>query len=66
MLFKQFLNDDLGCAAYLVGDERAGVAAVVDPPYAIEPVLEEAARRGVSLVCALETHTHADHVSGHG
>ncbi len=66
MLFKQFLDDDLGCASYLVGDERAGVAAVVDPPYAIEPILEEAARRGVSLVCVLETHTHADHVSGHG
>jgi glyoxylase-like metal-dependent hydrolase (beta-lactamase superfamily II)/rhodanese-related sulfurtransferase len=66
VLFKQFLDDDLGCASYLVGDEHAGVAAVVDPPYAIEPVLAEAARQGVSLVAVLETHTHADHVSGHG
>ena len=66
MLFKQFLDDDLGCACYLVGDEQAGVAAVVDPPYAIEPILAEAARRHVSLVCVLETHTHADHISGHG
>ena len=66
MLFKQFLDDDLGCASYLVGDEQAGVAVVVDPPYAIEPVLAEAERRGVRLVGALETHTHADHVSGHG
>ena len=66
MLFKQFLNDDLGCASYLVGDEHAGVAIVVDPPYALEPIVEEAARRGVKLCCALETHTHADHVSGHG
>ena len=66
MLFKQFLDDDLGCAAYLVGDEHAGVAAVVDPQYAIEPILTEAARRGVKLCCVLETHTHADHVSGHG
>ena len=66
MLFKQFLDDDLGCASYLVGDEQAGVAVVVDPPYAIEPVLAEAKRRGVRLVGVLETHTHADHVSGHG
>ncbi len=66
MLFKQFLDDDLGCASYLVGDEHAGIAVVVDPPYAIEPILAEAARRSVSLCCVLETHTHADHVSGHG
>ena len=66
MLFSQFLDDDLGCASYLVGDEQAGVAAVVDPPYAIEPLLHEAERREVRLVAVLETHTHADHVSGHG
>ena len=66
MLFKQFLDDDLGCASYLVGDEQAGVAVVVDPPYAIEPVLAEAGRQGARLVGVLETHTHADHVSGHG
>src|SRR5581483_11289698 len=51
---------------YIVGDEHAGVAVAVDPPYAIEPLLDEAARRGVCLVAVLETHTHADHVSGHG
>ena len=66
MLFKQFVNDDLGCASYLVGDEHAGVAVVVDPAYRIEQYLEEAARRGVRLTAVLETHTHADHVSGHG
>ena len=66
MLFKQFLNDDLGCASYLVGDEHAGVAVVVDPPYYVEPVLAAAEHHGVRLVGVLETHTHADHVSGHG
>ncbi|HEY4237783.1 MAG TPA: rhodanese-like domain-containing protein [Gaiellaceae bacterium] len=66
MLFKQFLNDDLGCACYLVGDEPEGVAVVVDPPYHVEPLLAEAERREVRLVGVLETHTHADHVSGHG
>jgi len=66
VLFQQFLDDELGCAAYLVGDEDAGVAAVVDPPYALEPVFAAAERRGVRIVRTLETHTHADHLSGHG
>ncbi|MEX2612856.1 MAG: rhodanese-like domain-containing protein, partial [Gaiellaceae bacterium] len=52
--------------SYLVGDESTGQAVVVDPAYAIEQYLEEAERRGVRLVRAIETHTHADHVSGHG
>ena len=66
MLFAQILNDDLGCASYLVGCEEAGIAVVVDPPYAIEAVLDEAARLDVRVVRTIETHTHADHVSGHG
>jgi hydroxyacylglutathione hydrolase len=66
VVFQQFLDDDLGCASYLVGDEETGAAVVVDPPYAIEPVLAAAARRGVELVRTIETHTHADHLSGHG
>ena len=66
MIFHQFLNDDLGCACYLIGDEAAGIAVLVDPPFAIEPLLAEADRRGVRIVRTIETHTHADHVSGHG
>jgi len=66
VIFHQFLDDDLGCACYLVGDEEAGTAVVVDPPYVIEPVLAEAERLGVRVVRTIETHTHADHVSGHG
>ena len=66
MIFTQFVDDALGCASYLVGDESTGHAVVVDPAYAIEQYLEEAERRGVLLVRAIETHTHADHLSGHG
>jgi hydroxyacylglutathione hydrolase len=66
VLFTQLVDDDLGCASYLVGDEEAGVAVVVDPALRIEPYLEEAERKEVRIVGALETHTHADHVSGHG
>jgi hydroxyacylglutathione hydrolase len=66
MLFKQITHDDLGCASYLIGDERAGVAAVVDPRFEIDEYLEFARYRGVSIRHVLETHNHADHVSGHG
>jgi hydroxyacylglutathione hydrolase len=66
VIFRQFVDDDLGCASYLVGCARAGVAALVDPAFAIEPYLAEAERQGVRIVSVLETHTHADHVSGHG
>jgi glyoxylase-like metal-dependent hydrolase (beta-lactamase superfamily II)/rhodanese-related sulfurtransferase len=66
VIFTQFVDDDLGCASYLVGDEDIGQAVVVDPAFAIEQYHEEAERRGVRIVRTLETHTHADHVSGHG
>jgi hydroxyacylglutathione hydrolase len=66
VLFRQFVDDDLGCASYLIGDESAGAVVIVDPAYAIEPYLEEAERREARIVRTLETHTHADHVSGHG
>ena len=66
LLFRQFVNDDLGCASYLVGDDTEGVAVVVDPPFEIEPLADAAAESGVRIERVLETHTHADHVSGHG
>jgi glyoxylase-like metal-dependent hydrolase (beta-lactamase superfamily II)/rhodanese-related sulfurtransferase len=66
VLFQQLVDDDLGCASYLIGDETAGEAVVVDPAYAIEPYLDAAEQAGVRIVRVLETHNHADHVSGHG
>jgi glyoxylase-like metal-dependent hydrolase (beta-lactamase superfamily II)/rhodanese-related sulfurtransferase len=64
--FRQFVDDDLGCASYLIGCEACGEAVLVDPAYAIEQYLEDAARHDLTIVRTLETHTHADHVSGHG
>jgi hydroxyacylglutathione hydrolase len=66
VVFRQFVDDDLGCASYLIGDSGAGEAVVVDPAYAIQQYLDAAADDGVRIVRVLETHTHADHVSGHG
>ncbi|MEA2171513.1 MAG: hydroxyacylglutathione hydrolase [Solirubrobacteraceae bacterium] len=66
MIFRQITHDDLGCASYLVGDEDAGVAAVVDPRFEVDEYLELARYMGVSIEHIFETHNHADHVSGHG
>jgi hydroxyacylglutathione hydrolase len=66
MIFRQITQDDLGCASYLVGDEDAGVVAVVDPKLDIGDYLRLARYMGVSIEHILETHNHADHVSGHG
>src|SRR3954470_9084148 len=66
MVFRQVTHDDLGCASYLVGDEDAGVAAVVDPRWDIDEYLRLARYLGVRIERILETHNHADHVSGHG
>lgn len=66
MLLRQFVDEDLGCGSYLVGDSQAGEAVVVDPAFAIEQYLAAAEVEGVRIVRVLETHTHADHLSGHG
>lgn len=66
MIFRQIIHDDLGCASYLVGDEGAGEAAVIDPKFEIDEYVALARYVGVSIEHILETHNHADHVSGHG
>jgi hydroxyacylglutathione hydrolase len=66
VIFRQIVHDDLGCASYFVGDEHAGVAAVIDPRFEIDAYLELARYLAVHIDHVLETHNHADHVSGHG
>ena len=66
MIFRQITHDDLGCASYLIGDSRTGAAAVVDPRFEIDEYLALARYMNVRIEHILETHNHADHVSGHG
>src|SRR4051794_15304981 len=66
MYFKQFLRDDLGCASYLIGDTDAGECVVVDPQWDVTGYLETADKQGMRIRYVIETHNHADHVSGHG
>lgn len=62
MFFRQLLHRDLGCASYLLGD--AGEAAVVDPRWDIDEYLEIAAQEKLRITHVIDTHEHADHVSG--
>jgi len=62
LLFRQVLYQDLGCASYLLGD--AGEAIVVDPRWDIAPYLEIAASQHLRIAHVIDTHDHADHVSG--
>src|SRR5579859_7506814 len=66
MFFKQIVHSDLGCASYVVGSSASGECAVVDPRWEIEPYLEIAEQQGFRITHVIETHNHADHVSGHG
>lgn len=62
MYFRQFLHSDLGCASYLIADDHE--AAVIDPKWEIDEYLTAAAGQGAQIRHVLETHNHADHVSG--
>jgi len=66
MYFQQILRTDIGCAAYVVGSESTGLAAVVDPRIdMVDEILDLLEREGLQLRYIVETHNHADHVSGH-
>src|SRR5881394_4429360 len=60
---KRFFVEGLAHASYLIG--ASGEAAVVDPKRDIDDYLEFAARENLRIVGVLETHPHADFVSGH-
>ncbi len=64
MLLRQVLHEDLGCASYVIADGRE--AAVIDPKWGIEDYLALAEEHRFQIGRVLETHNHADHVSGRG
>jgi hydroxyacylglutathione hydrolase len=64
MYFKQFLNELVGCASYLVASRQTGEAAIVDPGVEIEQYDELLKDRNFTLRYVIDTHIHADHVSG--
>jgi hydroxyacylglutathione hydrolase len=64
VFFREVLNEDLSCASYVVAD--SGEAAVVDPKWEIEEYLRIAEENGFKISHIIETHNHADHLSGKG
>jgi hydroxyacylglutathione hydrolase len=64
MYFKQILNEEGGCSSYVVASRETHDAVVVDPAIDIEPYLELARSRGFTYRMAIDTHLHADHISG--
>ena len=65
MIFSQHYLACLSHASYLVGDETTGRAVVVDPRRDVDEYLAEAANRGMTIERVIETHVHADFLSGH-
>ena len=63
MYFQQLYLGCLAHASYLVGDD--GEAAVIDPQRDVDQYLAAAARAGLVIKHVIETHLHADFVSGH-
>ncbi|HEX6306005.1 MAG TPA: rhodanese-like domain-containing protein [Anaerolineales bacterium] len=64
MIFERVESDGLAHFSYLIGDEYAGVAAVIDPRRDVEVYLELAREKHARITYILETHIHADFVSG--
>jgi glyoxylase-like metal-dependent hydrolase (beta-lactamase superfamily II)/rhodanese-related sulfurtransferase len=65
MIFQQLINDEAGCLSYLIGCGRAGAAVVVDPGRdRVSDYVALARRKGLTITHVVETHVHADHISG--
>lgn len=64
MWFEQVVRPETGCATYLVGSLQTGECAVFDPLWDIDPYLRIAAGAGQRITRVIDSHSHADHVSG--
>ena len=64
MYFKQQLNERLGCASYVIASRQSLEAAIVDPALQTEQYEALLEERGFRLRYLIDTHVHADHISG--
>ncbi len=65
LAFQQYYLGCLSQASYLIGDRGTGRAVVVDPQRDVEQYLDDARKHGLQIERVLETHVHADFLSGH-
>ncbi len=64
MYFKQFLHDETGCASYFVASRQSREAVVVDPQFDVQAYIDLADERDYRITDVIDTHLHADHISG--
>ncbi len=64
MYFKQIVAPGLGCFSYVIGCPAAKAMAVIDPKRDVQDYLEISRQEGMKITHIIETHVHADHVSG--
>ncbi|WP_353418106.1 persulfide dioxygenase-sulfurtransferase CstB [Staphylococcus delphini] len=64
MFFKQFYDNHLSQASYLVGCQRTGEAIIIDPIRDLTEYIKVAEKEGLTITQATETHIHADFASG--
>ena len=65
MVFTQYYVDCLSQASDLIGDTTTGQAVVVDPRRDVQEYLDDAAAHGLRIIGMINTHFHADFLSGH-
>ncbi|MFV0309652.1 MAG: MBL fold metallo-hydrolase [Desertimonas sp.] len=65
LIVEQYYLQCLSQASYLIGDRSSGTAAVVDPRRDVDEYLDDAAAAGLRIAYVIETHFHADFLSGH-
>jgi len=64
MYFKQFFDEKLAQYAYMVGCQANGTAVIIDPMRDIDQYIDHAANQNLTITAAVDTHIHADYISG--
>ena len=64
MWFETLIREETGCAAYMIGCQGTGQCAVFDPVWDIQPYLDMAREKDSTIRYVIDSHSHADHVSG--
>lgn len=64
MWFETLIRKETGCATYMVGCQQTGDCAIFDPLWDIQPYLDMAENKGSHIRYVIDSHSHADHVSG--
>lgn len=64
MFFQRFSHPTLSINSYLIGDKESGLCCIIDPIRYVTPLIVTAENADLTIAYILETHVHADFVSG--